>query len=86
MKNIKKTLFSILVISFFNIFLIAKSVYANPIAEPSEIVKINYSPLYYLTIIGLIALVVGISILILRKIYKSNQLEKDEENEKGEEK
>lgn len=83
MKNIKKSLFSIFIISFFNMLLIEKSVYANPIADPDEIEVISYSPLYYITIIFLIDVVVGISILILKNIYKSNQLEKNEEDKKG---
>lgn len=83
MKSIKKILYSIFAISFFNIVLIKNFVYANPIAIPREIEVIDYSPL---AIIILIAIVVGISILILRKIYKSNQLEKDKENEKEVEK
>lgn len=86
MKSIKKILYSIFAISFFNIVLIKNFVYANPIAIPREIEVIDYSPLYYIAIIISIAIVVGISILILRKIYKSNQLEKDKENEKGVEK
>ena len=84
MKSIKKLIFSIFAISLFNIFLIKKYVYANPIEIPREV--INYSPLYYIAIIVSITLVVGVSILILRKIYKNNQLEKDEENKKGVEK
>ena len=86
MKNIKKLLFSILVISFFNIFLIEKFVYANPIAISQEIEVINYSPLYYIAVIVSITFVVGLSILILREFYKNNQIEKDKENKKGEEK
>ena len=81
MKSIKKILYSILVISFFNIVLIKNFVYADIISYPRKIIK--YSPLYYIAIIVIIAIVVGISILILRKIYKSNQLEKNEEDEKG---
>ncbi len=83
MKSIKKILYSLLVIFFFNIVLI-KNVYADMVSFQTEI--INYSPLYYIAIIVIIAIVVGISILILRKIYKSNQLEKNTENERGSEK
>ena len=82
MKCIKKILYSILAISFFNIVLINNYVYADVIAPRI----IDYTPLYYIAIIVGIAIVTGISILILRKIYKSNQLEKEEENEKGVEK
>lgn len=82
MKSVKKLLYSILAISFFNIVLIKNFVYADLVVAPKEI--INYSPLYYIAIIVVIAIVVGISILILRKIYKNNQLEK--ENEEGVEK
>lgn len=77
MKNIKKILYSILIISFFNIVLIKNFVYADIIYHPKEI---TYTPLYYLVIIVIVAIVVGISIWILRKIYKSNQLEKNEED------
>jgi hypothetical protein len=80
---VKKILYSILIISFISIILIKNVVYADIIAGPLEI--INYSPLYYIAIIVVIAIVVGISILILKNIYKNNQLEK-EKNEKGEEK
>ena len=82
MKSIKKILYSVLVISFFYIVLIKNFVYADIIINrPIKI--IDYSPLYYISIIVIVAIVVGISILILRKIYKSNQLEKNEEDEKG---
>ena len=84
MGGIKKVLFGILTIFLLNIVLIKNFVYADFVAGPKEI--ISYSPLYYIAIIVVMAIVVGISIFILRKIYKSNQLEKDEENVKGEEK
>lgn len=82
MKSVKKLLYSILAISLFYIVLIKNFVYADVIAGPQEI--INYSPLYYIVMIVVIAIVVGISVLILRKIYKNNQLEKEnhEKNEK----
>lgn len=84
MRSIKKVLFSILSVFLLNIILIKNFVYADVIDSPREI--ISYSPLYYIAIIVVIAIVVGISIFILRKIYKSNQLQKDEENVKGDEK
>ncbi len=84
MRGIKKVLFRIWAIFLLNIVLIKNFVYADLIAVPTEIIR--YSPLYYIAIIVVIAIVVGISIFILRKIYKSNQLQEDEENEKGEEK
>lgn len=84
MRGIKKVLFSILAVFLLNIVLIKNFVYADLVADPTEI--ISYSPLYYIAIIVVIAIVVGISIFILRKIYKSNQLQKDEENVKGEDK
>ena len=84
MRGAKKVLFSILAVFLLNIVLIKNFVYADLVAGPTEI--ISYSPLYYIAIIAVIAIVVGISIFILRKIYKSNQLEKDEEYEKGEKK
>ena len=79
-----KVLFSILTIFLLNIVLIKNFVYADVIAGPTAI--ISYSPLYYIAIIVVIAIVVGISIFILKKIYKRNQLQKDEENVKREEK
>ena len=82
MKGIKKILYSIVFISFLHIFLINNFAYADSITYPIE--KIIYTPLYYIAVIVVISIVVGISILILRKICKSNQLEK-EKNEKGEE-
>lgn len=86
MKSVKKLLYSILAISFVSIILIKNVVYADLVVGPQEI--INYSPLYYIAIIVVIAIVVGISILILRKIYKNDQLEKEnnEKIEKGVEK
>ena len=86
MKSVKKLLYSILAISLFNIVLIKNFVYADLVVGPQEI--INYSPLYYIAMIVVIAIVVGISVLILRKIYKNNQLEKEnnEKIEKGVEK
>lgn len=81
MENVKKILYSIIVITFLNIVLIKNFVYADVVVGPREI--INYSPLYYIAIIIVIAIVVGVSILILRKIY---QLGKTEENEEGVEK
>lgn len=84
MRGIQKVLFSIGAIFLLNIVLIKNFVYADVIAGPTEI--INYSPLYYIAIIVVIAIVVGISIFILRKIYKSNQLEIDDEKGKGEKK
>lgn len=84
MRGIKKVLFSILAVFLLNIVLIKNFVYADLVAGPTEI--ISYSPLYYIAIIVVIAIVVGISIFILRKIYKSNQLQKDEESVKGDEK
>lgn len=84
MRSIKKVLFSILAVFLLNIVLIKNAVYADLVAGPTE--TISYSPLYYIAIIVIIAIVVGISIFILRKIYKSNQLQKDEENVKGDEK
>ena len=84
MRSIKKILFSILAVFILNIVLIKNFVYADLITDSTEI--ISYSPLYYIAIIVVIAIVVGISIFILRKIYKSNQLQKDEENVKGDEK
>lgn len=83
MKSVKKLLYRILAISFVSIMLIKNVVYADLIGDPQEI--IIYSLLYYIAIIVVIAIVVGISILILRKIYKNNQLEK-ENNEKMEKK
>ncbi len=74
MKSVKKIFYSILAISFLNVVLIRKFVYADVVGT-LEI--INYSPLYYIAIIAVITIVVGISILILRKIYKNNQLEKE---------
>lgn len=85
MRGVKKVLFSILAVFLLNIVLIKDFVYADLIVDSSETI-ISYSPLYYIAIIVVIAIVVGISIFILRKIYKSNQLQKDEENVKGEEK
>lgn len=76
MNNIKKILYSILVISFSNIAFIKNFVYADMVIGPSEIIE--YSPLYYISIIVVIAIVVGVSIMILRAIYKNNQLEKEE--------
>ena len=84
MRSIKKVLFSILSVFLLNIILIKNFVYADVIDSPREI--ISYSFLYYIAIIVVIAIVVGISIFILRKIYHSNQLQKDEENVKGDEK
>lgn len=87
MKSVKKLLCSILAISFVSIILIKNVVYADVYwgfeepYEPHVVFNYNYSSLYYISIIIAIAIVVGISILILRKIYKSNQLEK-ENNEK----
>ena len=81
METVKKILYSIIVITFLNIVLIKNFVYADVVVGPREI--INYSPLYYIAIIIVIAIVVGVSILILRKIY---QLGKTEENEEGVEK
>ncbi len=83
MREIKK-IFSIWYIFILNIVIIRNFVYADLIDSPREI--ISYSFLYYIAIIVVIAIVVGISIFILRKIYKSNQLQKDEENVKGDEK
>lgn len=84
MRSIKKVLFSILAIFILNIALIKNFVYADLISGPTVSTVISYSPLYYIAIIVVITIVVGISIFILRKIYKSNQLQKDEENVKGE--
>ena len=84
MKRVKKLLYSILAISFFYIVLIKNFVYADLVVGPQEIEIINYSPLYYIAMIVVIAIVVGISVLILRKIYKDNQL--DKENKEGVEK
>lgn len=84
MRSIKKVLFSILAIFILNIVLIKNFVYADLIFGPTVSTVISYSPLYYIAIIVVITIVVGISIFILRKIYKSNQLQKDEENVKGE--
>lgn len=82
--SIKKIICSLGVSSFLYIFLIKNFVYADIIDIPIK--RIQYSPLYYIAISVVIAIVVGISILILTKIYKSNQLENEEENKKGEKK
>ena len=84
MKSITRVLFSTLCFFLFNIVIIKNIVYADVIDTPRKI--IIYSPLYYLIIILVIAIVTGISIFILRKIYKINHLQKDEENVKGDEK
>lgn len=84
MRSIKKVLFSILAIFILNIVLIKNFVYADVIFGPTVSTVISYSSLYYIAIIVVITIVVGILIFILRKIYKSNQLQKDEENVKGE--
>lgn len=85
MKKGKKSLYSILVIFFVSIILNRNIVYADVISLQPEN---NYTPSYYIAMIIVIALVVDISILILRKIYKDNQLEKEnnEKIEKGVEK
>lgn len=85
MKSVKKIFYSVLAIIFLNMVLIKNCVYAD-VVGPIE--RITYTPLYYIAIIVVIAIVVGMSIWILRKIYKNNQLDKEEnkENEKGEEK
>ena len=83
MRGIKKILFSIWSIFIFYIMTIRNFVNADLIS-PMEIHDIiNYSPLYYIAIFIIIAIIVGISIFILRRIYKSNQLEKDEKGEKA---
>lgn len=79
MSSVKKILYCVLFVCF--VVGISNNVYAD-LAVPRTI--INYSPLYYIAIAIVIAVVVGISILILKKIYKSNQLD-TEENRKGEE-
>lgn len=76
MKNVKKMLYSILAIAFASIILIKNVVYA-------VVVEYSYSPLYYISIIVVIAIVIVISILILRKIYKDNQLENENNEKKG---
>ena len=80
MKRIKKIIYSIIVICFFCMILIKNFVYADIIAGPNEVIE--YSPLYYLAIIVVIVIVVAISTSILRNIYKSNQIDREEENEK----
>lgn len=99
MRGIKKILFSIWSIFVLNILTIKNFVYADEISPMEMYTKNFYSPrntptpireedvfhpLYYIAIFLVITIIVGISILILRKIYKSSQLDKDEENEKGE--
>ena len=81
MNNIKKIFFSVFIIAFINIALIKNYVYADVIMAKT----INYSPLYYIAIIGVILIVEGISIFILKKIYNSNKLEQENNREeKGE--
>lgn len=84
MKSVKRIFFAIVLITIISLCLLNNFVYADAISMTREI--IIYSPLYYIAIIVVIAIVVGISIFILRKIYKSNQLQKDEESIKGDEK
>lgn len=86
MKNVKKMFYRIIAITTLSIAVVKNFVYADVIIDPYE--RIIYSPFYYIAIIALIAIVMGISILILRKIYKDNQLKKntDKEDEEGIEK
>ena len=82
MKSVKKNFYAIIIIAILSVCLVNNFVYADEITTPIKTVR--YSLSYYIATIVVIAIVVGISIFILRKIYKSNQLEKDEENVKGE--
>ena len=87
MRMIKKLFFSIWCIIILNIMIIRSFVYADEISLTQFHHEVtNLSTLYYIAIFIFIAIIVGISIYILRKIDKNNQLEKykDEENEKGE--
>ena len=78
LKIIKKILSSILSIFVLNIFIIKNFVFADMIG--GTVTVIEYTPAYYIAIFIVIAILVAISIIILRKIYKSNQLEKDGRN------
>ena len=82
MKSLKKMLFSIFIVFIIYITLIKNFVYADLVLS-SEI--ITYSPLYYIAIFLVLAIVIGLSIFILRIIYKKNQSE-EKENVEGDEK
>ncbi len=84
MRKLKKVLFCIICNSIFSEIFVQNFVYADLIDD--TITDITYSPLYYIAIIASVAIVMIISICILRKIYKENQAEKNEtkENKGGE--
>ncbi len=77
MKNIRRIFYSIIIIIISSIVLTQNSVYAV-----LQYTLHTYTPLYYISIIVVMTIVTGISILILRKIYKDNKLEKSTDEEK----
>lgn len=77
MKKLKKILFCMIGNVILSAILARNVVYADLIGDTITITK--YSPLYYIAIIGSVIVVMIVSICILRKIYKENQEEKDEE-------
>lgn len=80
MKFIRKMFCALVAILFFNLVLVKNIVFAD-IITVQDMVTDNH-PLYYVLMLLIIIVIVFVSVLVLRKIYKSNQEEigKKEDN------
>ena len=80
MKRIKRIMFLVSLC----IALLVNYSYANPYDPPSVIEKYEYDSSYYIAIAVCLGIVISISILVLKTIYKINKEENKEDYDCGE--